>query len=175
MFCVNYPSLSDTASYTPIESYSTLFVDDDGPPYEQELSIMDDILPILPNEDKPQQESVLYDNYDCTSSLPPYSNCKPILNFNPANVKCKEEPLFSIPTSTSDDNNVDSDEYIPDVTPNSEKSHKKVASRIRGHNIGREMRFRIGQLMIGFKNRYPRKTKKEIASLISKRLSIEYP
>lgn len=79
----------------------------------------------------------------------------------------------------------DNDEYIPDVKElddnhistctSNVKQSKKAVPRSRGHNLGKDIRFRIGQLMVGFKNRYPRKTKKDIASLISKRLQHEFP
>lgn len=79
----------------------------------------------------------------------------------------------------------DNDEYVPDCKEHDDftnsictittKPSKKSSTRVRGHNLGRDIRFRIGQLMVGFKNRYPRKTKKEIANLIAKRLNIEFP
>lgn len=120
-------------------------------------------------------------------SLP--NPCDPCNTCNPLSLKSihgfaahtvQKQPV-SIPHVDKRDN----DEYVPDVkelddnhistcTTNVKQS-KKPAPRSRGHNLGKEIRFRIGQLMIGFKNRYPRKTKKDIASLISKRLAHEYP
>ena len=73
---------------------------------------------------------------------------------------------------------LDNEEFIPEKEHCSQCTpiHKKKGnSRIRGHNLDPDIRFRVGQLMIGYKNKFPRKSKKEIAHLISKRIAQEFP
>lgn len=129
------------------------------------------------------------------STLVSFSNESNQYTSNPLTYNCSnklEDNLInnsgdSVPYKSSlcipihNNNHPDSDEYIPErsvlrfFNQQGEKSNKRVTMRSRGHNITKDVRFRIGQLMVGFKNRYPYKTKKEIALLISKRLKIEYP
>ena len=142
----------------------------------------------------PQQEVSplpLYGQLQHVDSLD--SSLTSTLNSNPSDVTPLVEPVHSQSSldilsgdSKEEESNVDkvnvvdNDEYTPDseemvVTMVKPKKPKKLCSRTRGHNLNKDMRFRVGQLMIGFQNRFPRKTKKEIASLITKRLAQEYP
>ena len=74
----------------------------------------------------------------------------------------------------------DNEEFVPDSdsqkpNPHCKNNRKQTKKRIRGHNLSPDIRFRVGQLKVGYKNKYPHKSMKDISHLIYKRLCEEYP
>ena len=156
----------------------------DGPNLAASITLTDNVPAYASNPTPPlgEADDVSVDSVEITSSvsIPQRDSIWEITQpINLPNIVPSCTPIsVAVTRKPFHRKHIDNEEFVPEKEHCSQCTpiHKKKGnSRIRGHNLDPDIRYRVGQLMIGYKNKFPRKSKKEIAHLISKRIAQEFP